>query len=165
MANHWEVVNAGRIRVSSEPEDLWDNACEYFKWCDENPIETKKTLTSGKEAGKIVVDVQTRPYSKKGLCIHCGILEEYLNDLRQIKDRESLWYIVVSKILYIIYVQNLELATLGVFNPIFVSKVLGMEKDDTPTSGIKIQIVQGLPELSVSENEILEKLESENRDL
>lgn len=162
-SNHWEVVNNGGIVVSNTPEELWANACAYFKWCDENPLKTKRTITSGKTAGNKVEDENPRPYSIKGLCLHCGILEEYMRDIRNSKDKQSLYYIVVSKIMYIIYIQNLELATVGVFNPIFTSKVLNMDKDDTPTSAVRVEIVtQGIPELLNSENEILRKLELEN---
>ena len=165
MEHHWQVVNSGRINVSTSAEEMWANATRYFEWCDTNPIKVKRTLTSGKEAGKKVDLEQPRPYSIKGLCLHCGILEEYISDLRQTKDKTSLYYIVISKILYIVYIQNLELATVGVFNPIFTAKVLNMENTDTPVSAIRIDIVNGLPALSKSENEILEKLDLKNGEL
>lgn len=161
MQQHWQVVNSGQTTVSSTPKELWDNACKYFKWCDDNPVATKKTAMSGREVGKVISVEQPRPYSIKALCLHCGILEEYLRDLRKSKDESSMYYIVVSKILYIIYIQNMEYATLDVFNPIFTSKILGMEPDDSGSRGITVTVMQGLPELSKSENEILEKLELE----
>lgn len=160
---HWEVVNDGKTTVSNSAKDLWTNATKYFNWCDTNPIIVKQTLKSGKEAGKQVITENPRPYSIKGLCLHCGVLEEYVRELRQTKDKTSEYYIVISKILYLIYVQNQELATVGVFNPIFVSKVLNMDKDDTPVSNIRIEIVDGLPTLSKTESEVLEKIETENQ--
>lgn len=161
--SHWEIVNGARDVNSNTPQDLWKYAAEYFKWCDDNPVTVKRTLTSGKDAGRKVNVESPRPYSIKALCLHCNIMEEWLRDIRQSKDKTSDFYIVVSKILYIIFIQNLEYATIGVFNPIFTAKVLNMEKDDTPTSAITVNIVDGIPELSKSENEILEKLELENR--
>ena len=159
---HWEVLNSGAVVVSNTPEDLWLNAIKYFKWCSDNPIVRKRTLVSGKEAGKLVKEEQERPYSIKALCLHCGITEEYIRDIRSSEDKSNVYYQVVSKVLYLIYTQNLENATVGIYNPIFVSKVLNMEKDDIPTKGITIEIMGGLPELSTSENEILKKLEDEN---
>ncbi len=38
-----------------------------------------------------------------------------------------------------------------------------LDEPDVPTGSIKIEIVQGLPTLSNSENEVLEKLEQESR--
>ena len=165
MFNHWEVVQGGGIVVSNTPQGLWLNACKYFQWSDEHPIVVRKTLTSGKEAGKIITNESIRPYSIKALCLHCGILEEYLRDIRAGKDETSLYYTVVSKILYIIYIQNLEMAMVGEYSPVFASRVLGMEKEDTPSGAITVNVVGGLPELSKSENDILKKLELENRDL
>ena len=159
--DHWEVVQSGRITVANTAEELWLNACKYFLWCKQNPIITKKRINVGKDAGTAYNEETTRPFTIKGLCIHCGIVEEYLSDIRQTKNKDSEYYIVVSKIMYIIYTQNAELATIGVFNPIFTSKMLNMEQDDTPQGSVRIEIVPGLPVLAKSENEILEKIELE----
>lgn len=156
------MVNKDLVKViSSSPESLWQNACNYFSWCDNNPISIPKTLMSGKEAGKQVDVRYKRAYNIKALCLHCGIPEEYIKDIRNSKDKQDLYYHVVSKILYIIYSQNLEGAMVDVFNPVFTARVLGMEKEEQTTSAVTVTVVQGLPELSKSENEILEKLESE----
>lgn len=165
MESHWEIVNSGMTVVSSSPEGLWQSACGYFAWCDSNPIKVKGTVKNGKEAGRTYVEEHPRPYTIKGLCLHCGISEEWIRDMRQTKDKESLYYIVISKILYVVYVQIAEYATVGVFNPIFSSKMLNMEKDDIPTSSVKVEVVTGLPELAENENDILEKLELENPDI
>lgn len=162
MSEHWEIVASGHVTSPNSARELWERAVEYFKWCEENPINIKRTITSGRTAGA-KMDVQyTRPYSIKGICIHCGIFEEYFRDIRQTKNKLSEYYIVASKILYLIYVQNLEMATIGVFNPIFTAKVLNIEKDEVPSGSIKVEIVNGLPTLATSEDEILEKLEAEN---
>lgn len=159
---HWEKVNEGNVVVSNTPLELWQSACAYFKWTEDNPLKIKRTITTGKEAGKQVTEEHPRPFSIKGLCLHCGILEEYLYDVRNSKTRDSEYYIVISKILYIIYVQNLEYATVGVYSPVFTAKLLGVEKDDASTpSSIRVEVVQGLPSLSETENEVLEKLDRE----
>lgn len=164
MANHWQIVKAGKVQVSNTAEGLWMQACDYFQWSDDNPVEYKRTLTSGKEAGTKVPIEAPRPYSIKALCLHCGITEEYLRDIRNSKDKNSMYYAVVSKIMYIIYVQNAELATVGVFNPIFTAKVLNLETDDTPVSAVRVEVIGmgTLPQLSKSESEVLEKLKIEN---
>ena len=159
---HWERVDSGTIVSNETPEGIWQNATSYFRWCKDNPIQTKRTVMVGKEAGKKFIIEQVRPYNVKALCLHCGLTEEYLKDIRNSKQKDSLWYIVVSKILLIIYVQNFEMAQTENFNPQFTAKVLGMDKEQEAPSAIKIEIVPGLPKLSNSENEILEKLELEN---
>lgn len=158
---HWEIINLGGTVVSNTPEELWGNACKYFQWCDNTPITSRDTLMSGKDGGKQVNVEKKRPYTIKGLCMHCGILEEYLKDVRDSRNSNNMFYIVVSKILYIIYTQNVENAMVNNFNPIFTAKVLNMENEEPAMAPIKIEIVPGIPTLSRSENEILEKLESE----
>lgn len=163
MANHWEVVDLG-VNIGTgdiTPEMLWQNACRYFQWCDDNPIKAKKSITAGKEVGKEVKVKISRPYTIKGMCLHCNIDERYLKDIRNTKETGSDYFIVVSKLLYIIYVQNVEYAMVGIFNPVFTSKILNLDKEESSPQTIKIEMVAGLPTLSGSELEILEKLEKE----
>lgn len=153
-SQHWEVVNAGKTVISTTPESLWENAVSYFKWCDEHEIEETRVVTSGKGIGTQVKLPKQRPYSIKGLCLHCGILQEYLIDVKNSKDENSLMYQVVMRILYIIHTQNLENAVVGIFNPIFTAKVLNMESEETPTSPVRVEIIGDLPKLATSESEM-----------
>lgn len=158
---HWEVVHNHLTISSDSPEDLWDAAAKYFYWCDINPITAKKPIISGNKAGTQVNYEQRRPYSIKGLCIHCNITEEYLQDIRNSKNKDSDYWHVVSKIIYLIWLNNFEGAMVGEFNPIFTAKVLNMDKEEAPSGTITIIHEQGLPRLAESENEILENLESD----
>jgi len=162
MSSHWEVLNSGKVVVSNSPETLWKQAVDYFKWCDSNPLTTKKTITSGKQAGQKIDEEYCRPYTIKGLCIHCGILQQYISDIVATNDENSDYYHIVQKILYIIYVQNQEMATIGVYSPVFTSKLLNIDKDDTPVRAVTVNIVDGLPKLAKSEMEILEDMKEEN---
>lgn len=166
-SEHWQILSGAKVVVSNSPEELWKNAVKYFEWCDTHPKVVKRTAMSGKETGKKFEVEYPRAYSVKALCLHCGILEEYVRDLRQSKDSGNEYYRVISAILYIIYTNNLEGAMVDLFNPIFTSKVLNMEKDDIPAAAITVRVInadaagRAIPELSKSENEILEKLELE----
>ena len=166
--SHWQMVHNNRHIVSNTPEQLWDNAVKYFQWCDEHPIITKMPLTSGKEAGMQIKKEQPRQYNIKALCLHCNITEDYITSIRAARDTDSEYYHVVSKILYIIYAQNLEYAVVDVFNPILVSKMLNLEKEETPQIGTTVRVIHEdpttgnrIPELSETENQLLEKLELE----
>lgn len=161
---HWEVVNSNRLVIFDTPEDIWKRACSYFKWCDDNPINMKRTVTAGKNTGDVVEVTRRRPYTIKGLCIHCGITEEYIRDLRRTKDKDSEYYIVVSKILYIIYTDNIEHGIVGEYNAVLVSKILNLDKEELPATPPRVEIISdGVPTLLESESQILEKLESENK--
>lgn len=160
----WQTVSsfANRVIVDT-PEDIWKRACEYFQWCDDNPIVWKTTVMSGNKAGNKVENESPQPYSISGLCLYAGISQTYIQSIRQSKSQESAFFIVISKILSIIYVQNMNYATTGVFNPVFTAKLLNIGNDDEETrQPAKIEIISaGIPELSNSENEVLEKLELE----
>ncbi len=148
---------------SNTAQQLWENALAYFKWNQDNPIEFKKTVMSGKTAGDKVLIEAPRMLTVKGLCLFCGLLEEYLQDLWQSRDKTSEYYIVATRILYHIHTQNMEFAALDIFNPILVSKLHKIETEEVPTGSIKIEYVRNLPALSTSENEVLEKLDAEMR--
>lgn len=160
---HWEIVNNHQYVVNTNAEELWENAVSYFRWCDENPIENLKTIMAGKETGTAVTVTSTRPYTIKALCLHCGISEAYLKDIAKGKDKFGDYFVAVDRIMNVIYTQNLEQAMVGEFNPILTGKVLNLEveADDMP-SKITVEVVQGLPALAESEEEVLRNLESEN---
>lgn len=158
----WEMLDNGSIETPQNEQELWNGAKGYFKYCDANPIINKMTIMVGKDAGKKIDKETARPYSIKGLCLYCGITEEWLKDIRKTKKKDSMYHLITSRIFYVIYVQNLELAMTGIYNPIIVAKVLGMDNDDASVAGpVTVNIVSGLPILSNSENEVLEKLELE----
>lgn len=158
---HWEIIANGQIVIDRNAEELWENMCSYFQFCDNNPIEAKRTVTSGKGVGSKVKVEMKRPYSVKGLCLHCGISESYLNDIRQSKSRDDLYYIVVERAMYIIHTQLMEHALVGEFSPQLTSKILNLDNQDNETGAIKVEIVHGTPELANSENEVLEKIKME----
>ena len=169
----WKIVHNNRNVVSNTPEQLWENAVRYFQWNEDNPRQSNVTLLSGKEAGRKVNVSKRRPYSIQALCLHCNIDEEYIKDIRSNKGKgggeSAEYYTVISKILYIIYADNLEGAMLDEYNPIFTAKVMNLEKEDRNDGGnITINHVvsnpldgKRIPELSGSENAVLEKLDLE----
>lgn len=150
-------------RTSNTAQQLWDNAMEYFRWNKMNPIEIKKTAMAGKGMGEKYLIEAPRMLTVKGLCLFCGLLEEYLQDIWQSRDKTSEYYIVATRILYHIHTQNMEYAALDIFNPILVSKLHKIETEEIPTGSIKIEFVNHLPALATSEIEVLEKLDLEMR--
>lgn len=158
---HWEIIANGQIVVDRNAEELFENMCSYFKFCDDNPIESKRTITSGKGVGNRVIQETRRPYSVKGMCLHCGISEAYLNDILQSKSKDDMYYIAVERAMYIIHTQLMENALIGEFSPILTSKILNLDNQEKDLGAIKVEIVQGTPELANSENEVLEKIELE----
>lgn len=164
---HWKVVNSGARVLSNTPQQLWESAIEYFKWCDDNPVKAKRTLTSGKTSGEKVELEFVRPYSIKGFCLHCNVSMRYLNDLKDSKDRNSEWYMVVEKIMMIVYTQNLEGAMVDLYNPIITSKLLNLDSEkENEGTHVKVEIVDSRSShLANSENELLKKLDLEKLEI
>lgn len=164
---HWKVVASGGQTISNTPQQLWEKAVEYFKWCDNNPITAKRTMTSGKTQGDKVEVEYRRPYTVRAMCLHCNISERYINDIKNSHKVDSEWYIIVEKILYIIYTNNLEGALVDLYNPIMVSKVLNLDKgndgdDDKP---VRIEIVNThSAQMANSESEVLKNLDFQKVD-
>lgn len=156
-----DILKISRDVVSTTPQELFQNGLDYFQWSDENPIITKKKIMNGAKAGEHTEIEHHRPYTVKALCLYCNVTEEYLIDCRNSRDKTNDYYIVVTKLMYLIYAQNMEMAMIDVFNPIFTAKVLNLEREEAPSSGIKVEVVNGLPELLDSEILVLEKLELE----
>lgn len=159
MKHHWQMV--GKSVSNNTPMELWASACDYFKWCDDNPIVVKKLIQSGKSAGQYRHEEHIRPYSVKGLCLHCGVSEEYLISLRGMEQTND-YYTVANKVMYIIYTQAYEMAQLGIFNPIFTMKVLNMDKDETGDVAVMVNVVRSeMPKLLTSELEVINSIEAE----
>lgn len=164
---HWQIINSGGRVLTNTPEQLWNAAMDYFKWTDEHPITAKRALTTGKEAGKQVQQEYKRPYSIKAMCLHCNISERYIKDIQESHTKDSEWYMVMEKILMVIYTQNLEGAMVDLYNPMMVSKVLnlGSGVDDTDRT-VRVEIVSSQSgQLANSENEVLKKLDSEKLEI
>jgi len=164
--DHWKVISAGGVQISTTPEQLWEQAVSYFKWCTDNPIKPKKTLTSGKEAGKQVEMVVARPFTIEGMCLHCGINRRYITEIEATHGKDSKWYMVMEKILMVIYTQNLEGGLADLYNPIMVSKVLKLDAPQENNTGtVKVEIVHSEAKLANSENEVLRKLNPEKLEI
>lgn len=163
MNHHWKVINSGGRQIANTPEGLWESATEYFKWCDENPIKAKRTLTSGKTQGEKVEIEYKRPYSIKAFCLHAGISERWIVDIKDSHTKDSEWFLVVEKILYIIYTDNLEGAVVDLYNPIMVSKILNLDKADGDVDRpIRVEIINSTAStIPTSENDVISNLDFE----
>lgn len=136
----------GRDKLFASPELLWDAACEYFTWCDDNPIEA--------EDNKGTKNVNTvkfnRPYTLKGFCIFCDASENWFKEFRKAltEEKNNDFLSVIRKIEDIIYTQKFEGAAIGIFNANIIARDLGLsDKTETEHSGemsiTKIKLIRG----------------------
>lgn len=135
----------GRDKLFATPELLWDAACEYFQWCDENPLykaeqsrakSSKKETEIGeegiqvKDTGIIEMPVM-RPFTIEGLCHYLDCNTKYLNiferDLTGKTDKTSQDFNnVITRIRETIYRQKFEGAASGFFQQNIIARDLGL---------------------------------------
>lgn len=142
----WKLRSShGREKLFAEPKLLWEAACEFFQWCDENPFKEAEQARNG--GGKRKAEVGTegiesvpsgivelprmRPYTIQGLCIYLGTHSTYFHEFEAaLKGKED----PVSKdfsqicltIREIIYTQKFTGAAAGFFNPQIIARDLGL---------------------------------------
>lgn len=110
----------GRNKIFESPKVLWEGACEYFEYIDNNPVEV--------EDNKGTKNVNTiklkRPYTWTGLELFLGInsFEEYKSDKESYKDFSE----IIRRIDKIIYTQKFEGATIGIFKENIIARDLGL---------------------------------------
>ena len=103
----------GRDKLFESPELLWESACEYFEWCDQNPWLSTKSSTTDK--GNFFEEKPTqRPYSRSGLFLYIKCSETWLTNFKKECSQDFLR--VIEEIEKVIDTQQFEGATVGAFN-------------------------------------------------
>ncbi|MCK4786850.1 MAG: DNA-packaging protein [Desulfobacteraceae bacterium] len=121
----------GRDKLFATSELLWDAACEYFQWCDDNPwIKTEtKERSSGKD---ITTAPSSRPYTISGLCLYLDCNIQYLSQFKaDLPENEEDFSLVITRIEQTIYTQKFEGAAVGVFNANIIARDLGLKDAST----------------------------------
>jgi len=134
----WQLRSKhGRDKLFSSPEDLWEAACEYFEWCDDNPWIKNEAIKSGDMAGVIMKIPTQRPYTLTGLCLYLDCNAAYFRTFKaQATEKDKDFNTVIERIEDTIYTQKFEGATVGAFNANIISRDLGLiDKKDHTTDG------------------------------
>lgn len=134
----------GREKLFTSPEILWEAACEYFTWCKNNPWF--RTEYIGKEVIEVKIPIE-RPFTLIGLCVFLGVSSSYFRVFKStLKEADKEYLTVITRIEEIIYTQQFEGATVGVFKENIISRNLGLKDNtDITSNGEKIN-------LTISEN-------------
>lgn len=146
----------GRDKLFATSGLLWDAACEYFQWCDDNPWI--KTETKERSSGKDVATTPTaRPYTMSGLCLYLDCNLRYFALFRAgLPEDETDFNTIITRIEQTIYTQKFEGAAVGAFNASIIARDLGLK--DASTSEIKATIEEKpLKERTLSELEAMLK--------
>lgn len=118
----WEARSThGRKPLFETPEALWDAACEYFHWVEENPLwEDKVTSFQGVNTHEPVAKM--RAMTIVGLCIFLDIDETTWRAYGEKKDFSP----ITTRVERIIYSQKFAGAAADLLNPNIIARDLGL---------------------------------------
>lgn len=149
----WRLVDktkVGQPRRFASPSQMWDMACAYFEWCNQNPMFEEKAFHS---QGTITKTKLFKPqaFTLQGMWSHMTIGKSTWYDYKN----KSEYSEVIEQIEQVIYQQKFSGAAVDLFNPNIIARDLGLaDKKEVENSGSV-----GLHEMS---DEDLNKLVEEN---
>jgi len=124
----------GRDKLFQTPELMWEAACEYFEWCDNNPWYKNEAIKSGDLVGTTVKVPTARPYTITGFLVYIGASEQYWRTFKANDHKDFL--AVMEEIERVIYTQKFEGAAVGAFNANIIARDLGLsDKNSMDLSG------------------------------
>lgn len=129
----WEVRSThGRKPIFSNPEEIWDAACQYFEWVENNPLWEDKPFNY---QGSVVENtvVKMRAMTIQGLCIFLDITLQTWQDYKKNKGQD--FSDIVMRIEAIIYEQKFTGAAADLLNANIIARELGLA-DKSELSGI-----------------------------
>ena len=127
---YWAMrAKMGAPKKIPSPEILWQAACEYFQMRDESPWISQDFIRGGESAGKIIEMEKAVPYTWAGLedFLREKGLAAKLDDYRANKNNSYANFSdILSHITQIIQDQKFTGAVVGAFNPMIISRDLGL---------------------------------------
>lgn len=126
----------GRDKLFATPDLMWEAACEYFEWCDDNPWLAEKTKKRDNST-EIEASPTQRPYTLSGLCLYLGCNQGYFSDFK--KNCSIDFSEVITRIEETIETQQFEGATVGAYNANIIARKLGLADKQETKSEIDIK--------------------------
>lgn len=145
----WKLrAKHGRDKLFKTPELLWEAACEYFEWCEENPLKESqaKVISNGQGGGSSIEVIELpvmRAMTLSQLCFYLGCNEAYFRTFKaQLPDGEKDFNTVIANIEQTIYNQKFQGAAGNLLNANIISRELGLtDKTDITSGGDSIKSI------------------------
>lgn len=118
----------GRDILFSDPKILWEAACEYFQWCEDNPFKKAeaKVVNIGDYQSEVrIVEVPVmRPFTMQGLCGYLNCNTAYFRQFQDSKHED--FSTVICAIEDTVYNQKFSGAASGFLNANIIARDLGL---------------------------------------
>lgn len=144
----------GRDKLFATPELMWDAACEYFEWCDENPLYESKAFAF---QGSVTVEEMPimRAMTLSQLCFYLNCNEAYFRQFKSnLTEKDKDFSTVINDIEQVIYNQKFQGAAGNLLNANIIARDLGLTDktaSDITTNGKDLsqpQIIVNNPEIA-----------------
>lgn len=136
----WEVTKLGCPPAFKTPDEMWNRAVAYFKWCEDNPIDETKLFSFQGDisAGKAP---HIRAMTQAGLCAFLNIGVSTWHDYK----KKPIFSEVTTLIESIMYEQKFSGAAAGMLNANIIARDLGLV--DKSSSDISVQGVKSFSDV------------------
>lgn len=140
----------GRDRLFETPDLLWEAACEYFEWCQKNPLI--EIDFKGKDADKVELP-RMMAFTMQGLCLYLDCNTAYFRQFKgNLPEGEKDFSTVITRIEETIYHQKFTGAAAGFLNPNIIARDLGLtDKKELDHKGIPDQNITYVVEKATDE--------------
>lgn len=125
----------GRKPIFESSDDLWNAACEYFEWCENNPLKEDKLFAFQGEVTRDSIDLM-RPFTIGSLCIFLDIGDQTFADYGKRDDFSG----VVANIKKVIYEQKFSGAATGLLN----SNIIARDLQLRDASSVEVSAPEGI---------------------
>jgi len=115
----------GRDKEYKTPQELLEQAMEYFKFCDENPWMKNEAIKGGQMAGEIINVPIQRPYTLEGFALFAGLSYQGFLNYGE-KESHKDFFEVYTYIRQIVEQNQLEGAAVGCYNASIIARKLGL---------------------------------------
>lgn len=135
MARLWEKVRLGKPPSFESPDEMWDRALEYFKWCEDNPIPEGKVFNNQGEVLPAQIP-HMRAMTQAGLCAFLNIGVSTWHDYKNKPQYSE----VTSLIESVMFEQKFSGAASGMLNASIIARDLGLvdkSQQDIAVKGVK----------------------------
>jgi hypothetical protein len=136
----WKLRSThGREKLFATPELLWEAACEYFEWCENNPLYEAKAFAYQGEVTTANLP-KMRAMTMGQLCFYLGCNQAYFRTFKaQLPEGEKDFNTIIEQIESVIYTQKFQGAAADLLNANIIARDLGLtDKIDHTTDGEKI---------------------------
>lgn len=119
----------GRDKLFETPKLLLDAACEYFEWCENNPLI--EVDYRGKDMERVELP-KMRAFTMHGLCSYLDCNTAYFRTFKaQLQEKDKDFNTVITRIEEIVYNQKFTGAAAGFLNANIIARDLGLRDVST----------------------------------